>query len=390
MGASKNSSLVCKGENALVITRLKRYVYLAVAALALCAALLAAWPAVAQAQAERVVVRPGDTLWTISTERLGADATPQQIASEAERIYALNRDQIGPDPDLLFPGQELSVPAAADTSSATAREAAGLPARGEGEVARAAEVGQGGRAAAAEAAAPRAPEQPANLPKAPGATPVPAVESPASSDVGSTSSSAVATSLKSVRSSVESAVAATAQTFAEVRATVDGRQQLGMGIIALTLLIGGLMAWKLPMRRSVGQSESWGIYSGYYAGGYAYGGGYYSYQEEKTPDLHREDDSASAAAPLTSEPELSVNGSEANALPTELSVNGSEAEALATEEDHSSSRVGLGEIARARRERIRRGRARGLKRRVPGRQPRMPKIDGHAALLRRQIINGGR
>jgi hypothetical protein len=390
---------VCKGENALVITRLKRYVYLAaVAALALCAALLAASPAVAQeAQAERVVVRPGDTLWTISAEALGADATPQQIASEAERIYALNRDQIGPDPDLLFPGQELSVPAAADTSSATVREATGLPApaRGEGEVARAAEVGQGGRTAvvaeaAAPAAAPRASEQPADLPKAPGAAPVPAVESPASSDVGSSTSSAVASSLKSVRSSVERAVAATAQTFAEVRATTDGRQQLGLGIIALTLLIGGLMAWKLPMRRRVGQSESWGVYPGYY-GGYAYAGGYYTYQE-KSPDLHREDDSAPASAPEASEPELSVSGSEADALATELSVNGSEAEALATEEEgHSSSRVGLGAIARARRERIRRGRARGLKRRVPGRQPRTPEIDGSAALfLKRQIINGGR
>ncbi len=369
----------------MVITRLKRYVYLAVAALALCAALLAAWPAVAQAQAERVVVRPGDTLWTISTEALGADATPQQIASEAERIYALNRDQIGPDPNLILPGQELSVPAAAETSSATVREAAGLPApaRGEGEVARAAEVGQGGRAAAeaaaAEAAAPRAPEQPANLPKAPGATPVPAVESPASSDVGSTSSSAVGSSLKSVRSSVEravaGAVAATAQTFAEVRATTDGRQQLGMGIIALTLLIGGLMAWKLPMRRRVGESELWGIYSGYY-GDYAYAGGYYTYQDsyqEKTPDLHG-DSAPASAAPLISEPELSVKGSE----------NGSEADALATEEDHSS-RVGHGAIARARRERIRRGRARGLKR-----QPRAPKNGRAALLLRRQIINGGR
>jgi LysM domain len=399
MGASKNSSLVCKGENALVITRLKRYVYLAVAALALCAALLAAWPAVAQAQAERVVVRPGDTLWTISTERLGADATPQQIASEAERIYALNRDQIGPDPDLLFPGQELSVPAA---------DMPPVPARGERAVARAAEVGQGGRAAAAEAAAPKAPEQPANLPKAPGAAPVPAVESSASSDVGSTSSSAVASSLKSVRSSVERALAATAQTFAEVRATVDGRQQLGMGIIALTLLIGGLMAWKLPMRRRVGESEAWGIYSGYY-GGYAYAGGYYTYQDsyqEKTPDLHK---ATAAVAPEASEPELIVNGSENS--PEAEAVNGLEAEALATEEGHSS-RVGLRAIARARRERIRRGSARGLKRlprrglangayspevrsslreRVPGTQPRTPKIDGRAALfLRRQIINGGR
>lgn len=363
----------------MVITRLKRYVYLAVAVLALCAALLAASPAVAQAQAERVVVRPGDTLWTISTERLGADATPQQIASEAERIYALNRDQIGPDPDLLFPGQELSVSAAGEPSAAPDQE-----------------EGRAAEAAAAGAAAPRAPEQPANLPKAPGATPVPAVESPAAaSDVGSsTSSSAVASavgsSLKSVRSSVESAVAATTQTFAGVRATTDGRQQLGLGIIALTLLIGGLMAWKLPMRRRVGDSELWGVYPGYY-GGYAYAGGYYTYQE-KTPDLHREDDSALAsAAPLTSEPELSVNGSEADALATELSVNGSEAEALATEEGHSSSRVGLGAIARARRERIRRGRARGLKQRAPGRQPRTTPKNGRAALfLRRQIINGGR
>jgi LysM domain len=369
----------------LVITRLKRYVYLAVAVLALCAALLAASPAVAQAQAERVVVRPGDTLWTISTERLGADATPQQIASEAERIYALNRDQIGSDPDLLFPGQELSVSAAGEPSAA--------PDRASDQ-----EEGRAAEAAAAEAAAPRAPEQPANLPKAPGATPVPAVESPAAaSDVGSsTSSSAVASavgsSLKSVRSSVERAVAATAQAFTGVRATTDGRQQLGLGIIALTLLIGGLMAWKLPMRRRVGDSELWGIYSGYY-GDYAYAGGYYTYQDtyqEKTPDLHREDDSASAAAPLTSEPELSVNGSEADALATELSVNGSEAEALATEEGHSSSRVGLGAIARARRERIRRGRARGLKRRAPGRQPRTPKNGRAALFLRRQIINGGR
>ena len=362
----------------MVITRLKRYVYLAVAVLALCAALLAASPAVAQAQAERVVVRPGDTLWTISTERLGADATPQQIASEAERIYALNRDQIGPDPDLLFPGQELSVSAAGEPSAAPDR----APDQEEGRAA---------EAAAAGAAAPRAPEQPANLPKAPGATPVPAVESPAAaSDVGSSTSSsavgsAVASSLKSVRSSVESAVAATTpsvesavaattQTFAGVRATTDGRQQLGLGIIALTLLIGGLMAWKLPMRRRVGQS--WKIYPSY-----AYAGSYYTYQDtyqEKTPDLHR---ATAAAAPEAFEPEFTVNGWE----------NSPEADTLATEEGHSSSRVGLGAIARARRERIRRGRARGLKQRAPGRQPRTTPKNGRAALfLRRQIINGGR
>jgi LysM domain len=321
-----------------LVTRLERYVYLAVATLALCAALLAASPAEAQAQAapakkdmqqvaERVVVRPGDSLWAISSERLGADATSQQITDGAERIYALNRDRIGPDPNILFPGQELTVPAA-DPLSATAREAAGptTAAGGEREAARAAKTV----------------EQPANLPKAPEAVPVPTAESPAS-DVKA-ASSPVASFLKTVRSSVETAVVTTAQTFAEVRATADGRRQLGLGIIALTFLLGGLMAWKLPMKRRVGESEEWGIYSGYaYAGGY----GYYAYRE-RTPGLHGD---TAAGAPVASEPELHVNGSEA--------------EAPATEE--GLSRAGLGAIARARRERIRGSRRAARLKRLPRR-----------------------
>jgi LysM repeat protein len=58
-----------------------------------------------------VVVDPGDSLWSISSERLGPNATPRQINKEIERIYALNRDRIGPDPNLIFPGQEFRVPA---------------------------------------------------------------------------------------------------------------------------------------------------------------------------------------------------------------------------------------------------------------------------------------
>jgi hypothetical protein len=77
------------------------------------AILLAMSPAVAEAQRmaathdargkdraaspARVVVRPGDTLWSISEERLGPSATPQQIARGVELIYALNRDTIGED-----------------------------------------------------------------------------------------------------------------------------------------------------------------------------------------------------------------------------------------------------------------------------------------------------
>jgi hypothetical protein len=72
----------------------------------------------ASAAARAVVVRPGDSLWSISEERLGPKATPQQIASWAERIYALNRTRIGADPDLIFPGQKLLVPPVAEPTHA--------------------------------------------------------------------------------------------------------------------------------------------------------------------------------------------------------------------------------------------------------------------------------
>ena len=85
------------------------------AAVALLLVMLALFPAAAEAQTENtsassVVVRPGDSLWSISQERLGPNATPQQIADGAERIYALNRERIGADPNLIFVGQELLVP----------------------------------------------------------------------------------------------------------------------------------------------------------------------------------------------------------------------------------------------------------------------------------------
>ena len=87
---------------------------------ALVVALLAVLPAVAQAQegrtpiqeapvanrgadvaSARVVVRPGDTLWSISSEQPGPNATPRQIANGVERIYALNQDQLGADPNMI-------------------------------------------------------------------------------------------------------------------------------------------------------------------------------------------------------------------------------------------------------------------------------------------------
>lgn len=57
-----------------------------------------------------VTVRPGDSLWGITAEILGEDATPADVADAWPRLYEANRDLIGPDPDLIHPGVVLAVP----------------------------------------------------------------------------------------------------------------------------------------------------------------------------------------------------------------------------------------------------------------------------------------
>jgi nucleoid-associated protein YgaU len=67
-------------------------------------------PAAAPASAV-LVVRPGDSLWTLAARRLGPHASPAAVAAEWPRLYAANRAVIGADPSLLRPGQHLRVPA---------------------------------------------------------------------------------------------------------------------------------------------------------------------------------------------------------------------------------------------------------------------------------------
>jgi len=55
-----------------------------------------------------VVVQPGDSLWRIA-ERLHPRAGDAALARAVGALYAANRDAIGPDPDLLQPGQRLLV-----------------------------------------------------------------------------------------------------------------------------------------------------------------------------------------------------------------------------------------------------------------------------------------
>jgi dipeptidyl aminopeptidase/acylaminoacyl peptidase len=57
-----------------------------------------------------VIVKPGDSLWSISEQRLAPEASPQRVYDYTYQMYALNRKIIGPDPDLIFAGQRLSLP----------------------------------------------------------------------------------------------------------------------------------------------------------------------------------------------------------------------------------------------------------------------------------------
>ncbi len=57
-----------------------------------------------------VVVRAGDSLWSIASALLGDHAGPGEIASLVHRLYASNRAEIGDDPDLIHPGHQLRTP----------------------------------------------------------------------------------------------------------------------------------------------------------------------------------------------------------------------------------------------------------------------------------------
>lgn len=62
------------------------------------------------ASSSEVVVRRGDTLWSIVAARLGPGATAAEIAATWPRWHAANAAVIGPDPHLLLPGVRLAPP----------------------------------------------------------------------------------------------------------------------------------------------------------------------------------------------------------------------------------------------------------------------------------------
>jgi nucleoid-associated protein YgaU len=57
-----------------------------------------------------VVVRAGDTLWALAETGLPPEAGPAAVTARWHRIHRLNRGVIGPEPDLILPGQVLRLP----------------------------------------------------------------------------------------------------------------------------------------------------------------------------------------------------------------------------------------------------------------------------------------
>ncbi len=57
-----------------------------------------------------IVVRRGDTLWELAAADLPEAADAATVAAHWRELYDVNRAVIGPDPDLILPGQQLRMP----------------------------------------------------------------------------------------------------------------------------------------------------------------------------------------------------------------------------------------------------------------------------------------
>jgi hypothetical protein len=64
----------------------------------------------AASPARTVLVRAGDTLWSIAARDLPPGSPDARVAAHWRAIYAANRDRIGADPDVIVPGARLTLP----------------------------------------------------------------------------------------------------------------------------------------------------------------------------------------------------------------------------------------------------------------------------------------
>ncbi|WP_366181101.1 hypothetical protein ABXS69_02920 [Actinomyces timonensis] len=67
-------------------------------------------PSAGTGEEDALVVEPGQSLWSISAERLGPRASAADIARAWPLLYRANEGAIGSEPSLIHPGQRLTVP----------------------------------------------------------------------------------------------------------------------------------------------------------------------------------------------------------------------------------------------------------------------------------------
>ena len=282
----------------------------------------AAWRPAPESSTTRLVVEPGDSLWSISEEHIGPGATPKQIAYEVERTFDLNRERIGEDPNLIFPGQEfVLLPPASDT-------AATAPVSQEPAAAQQAPnpiVVQSEGVSDSPVAEPAVSEEavPENGASG-GAVSEDAVTAPPTK--GQTDEQAENAAAESVPAeSVPSTTAAGGITGSLLEAYDNievERRLLGIGILALTLIVAILMAMRLPMRRNVEDPAAWGIPQDYYEN-YARPEAPREASSETSTETARRPEGEPSSSPApeappeepTREPSTSTSGTTAN-IPT--------------------------------------------------------------------------
>ncbi len=278
---------------------------LAMALVALSVAMLATLllPGRADAQEEQAAantttrtVGPGDSLWTIAQAQLASDAAaPQQVAEEVERIYALNREWIGDDPNLLLVGQELLLVGPALSEEASANEE---PATTSGEAEPVAEsvtdpvtesmiepVAQPAEMAASNTAAST--QQPAE--EGPATAITEANEEPATGAATTSGEEEPAAQPAEEPVAEEEDLSSSEPEGVVGEGIAVDRKILGVGILLLTALIAILIVvWRLLIYRRP-SSDSFLYHSeGYRRHGENYSGYYDNYAQPHQPEQPKE------------------------------------------------------------------------------------------------------
>lgn len=265
--------------------------------------------------AQTAVVEPGESLWSISQERLGPNASAEQVASEVKRIFELNQERVGGNPNLVLVGQELMLePAASEPAmttmmaeTAAAPEAAPEPSTARTPPAQEAPVQE----APVQATTEPVSVEPAMVEPAPETAPETASDTVSLPDLPQEEEPA------SVDAPGDAPAAASVGAESPTWYNAEGRRLLGLGIMALTLLVAILIAWRLPMNRGVREPEAWGMYQGYYAN-YALRGGLDDPQNPSPTNEHGH----SPANDLTHSPPRAEDPEEAPSTPVRRPPSG--------------------------------------------------------------------